>query len=330
MKSQPQLTKSGRFAAMLMIIALIAAVPAFSHLADRTAAGGIVARDHWASSSFPIQWSLNPSINSNVQGSRSVADVMQSSFNTWTAAPNAALSVVRTGDSGKTTSGFDGVNLICFVCSGDFTKDSGTLAITLTTVATDIGSPDGRGGKTQFIGQLLDADILFNPSVNFSTAGGSTQDLQTVATHEIGHFFGLSHSSIARAMMFPFAPNLQTTLSYDDVAGISALYPSSSPAVPTTVISGTVRLGNSAVFGAHVYADSQSQLEPFSSFNIRKSPIGTLTLPDGSYAIEGVPADAYRVTAEPLDLPVTNRDVSDFAPAYAQSSVQTNFTTRWH
>ena len=313
-----------------LMFALLAAVPAFSHLANRTAAGGIVARDHWSAQSFPIPWTLNPNVNSNVQGSRSAADVMQSSFNTWMAAPNAALSVGRTADSGKTTTGFDGVNLICFVCSGDFTKDSGTLAVTLTTIATDVGSSDGRGGKTQFIGQILDADILFNPSVNFTTGGGSSQDLQTVATHEIGHFFGLSHSAIVRAMMFPFAPTLQTTLSYDDAAGISALYPGNSLAVPTTVISGTVRLGNSAVFGAHVYAESQSQADLFAGFNIRKTPIGTLSLPDGSYAIEGVPADAYRVTAEPLDLPVVNRDVSGFAPAYGQSSVQTNFTTRWH
>jgi matrixin len=200
----------------------------------------------------------------------------------------------------------------------------------LTTVATDVGAPDGRGGRTLFVGQLLDADILFNPKINFSTAGGSNQDLQTVSTHEVGHFFGLSHSAVVRAMMFPFAPSLLTTLSYDDVAGISTLYPAGSPVVPTTNISGTVRLNNAAVFGAHVFADSQTQADPFGGFNIRKTPIGTLTLPDGTYSIQGVPADVYRIAAEPLDLPVENGDVSGYASAFGQGAVQTNFTTRWH
>src|SRR5437764_5665839 len=126
--------------------ALLLALPAFSHLADRTAAGGVIALDHWATQSFLIQWSLNPSTNSNVQGSRSVADVMQASFNTWMAAPNTSLSASRAADSSQTSSGFDGVNLVCFVCKGDFT-DAGTLAITLTTVATDVGAPDGHGGR---------------------------------------------------------------------------------------------------------------------------------------------------------------------------------------
>jgi hypothetical protein len=130
--------------------------------------------------------------------------------------------------------------------------------------------------------------------------------------------------------MFPFAPSQMTTLSYDDVAGISTLYPAGSPVVPTTSISGTVRLNNAAVFGAHVFADSQTAADPFSGFNIRKTPIGTLTLPDGTYSIQGVPADLYRITAEPLDLPEQNGDVTGYSSAYGQSAVQTNFTTRWH
>jgi len=35
------------------------------------------------------------------------------------------------------------------------------------------------------------------------------------------------------------------------------------------------------------------------------------------------------VIAEPLDLPVSDSDVS-WASAFGQSAVQTNFTTRWH
>jgi hypothetical protein len=64
--------------------------------------------------------------------------------------------------------------------------------------------------------------------------------------------------------------------------------------------------------------------------NLRKTPIGTLTTPDGSYTLKGLPADVYTVTAEPLDDPVTKSDIGSYPSAFGQSSLQTNFTTRWH
>jgi len=120
------------------------------------------------------------------------------------------------------------------------------------------------------------------------------------------------------------------TLSYDDVAGVSSLYPAATPDVSTGSIQGTVRLNGTGVFGAHVFANSTTSANPFSGFaNVRKSPIGALTLGDGSYTISGVPPDSYVVIAEPLDKPVSDSDVS-WASEFGKSSVQTNFTTRWH
>ena len=127
--------------------------------------------------------------------------------------------------------------------------------------------------------------------------------------------------------MYPFAPDQLTTLSYDDVAGISSLYPKSTPDVATGSISGKVTLNGSAVFGAHVFANPTTSATPLS--NVRKTPIGTLTLPDGTYTITGLPPDSYDVLAEPLDLPVSDSDVS-WASEFNKSSVQTNFTSRWH
>jgi len=225
----------------------------------------------------------------------------------------------------------DGTNLICFVCHGDFDSEPETLAVTMTTVATQAGVSDGHGGTVQFAGQIVDADIIFNSAHDFTTDGSGTgQDLQTVATHEIGHFFGLAHSSVVRAVMYPFAPPVETRLSYDDVAAISANYGKAAPDVPIGSIAGTVRLGGAGVFGVHVFVDSTTSAEPFAAFNIRKSPIGTLTLPDGSYVISGVPADSYTVTAEPLDGPVLDSNLGGYAAAYGRSAVQTGFTSRWH
>ena len=326
--------KGPKLTLAIAICALLLAIPAYSYLLEYVVPknGGTPQPSHWDQSAFPIVWNLNSSPpGSNVQGSRSVTDVIRASFNTWTSAPNTALSVNQGPSTSVMASAADGTNLICFVCTGDFSRDAETLAVTITTTADAPGETNYRGGISTGAGQILDADILFNPSSQFTTDGtGSGQDLQTVATHEIGHFFGLDHSGVVRAVMFPFAPAVETSLAYDDVAAISFVYPKGSPDVGTGTVSGSVTSNGSPVFGAHVFVDSETSDEAFASFGIRKSPISALTRLDGSYAITGVPPDTYTVAAEPLDGPVSNSDVSDYAPIFGQSSVQTNFTTRWH
>ena len=128
--------------------------------------------------------------------------------------------------------------------------------------------------------------------------------------------------------MFPAASSIEQ-LGWDDVAGISTVYPKSSPDVATGTISGTVRLGGAGIFGAHVFAESTTGNQGFGN-SIRKTPIGALTRPDGTYAIQGLPPDSYIVTAEPLDGPVSNSDVSGYPRIFGQTSVNTGFTTRWH
>jgi hypothetical protein len=312
--------------ALVLTCTIIFVLPAFSFLPLLTSSKP----DHWSLSAFSVQWNLNPSTKgAKVSGDRSVAKVMEASFDTWISAPNTDLSITRGPDSNanKESSAPSTMNLICFVCTDVSFGGAETLAITVTTTADAAGESDGHGGTAQFAGQIIRADIAFNPMVQFDTGGGSGQDLQTVATHEIGHFFGLDHSAITRAIMYPFAPDSLTTLSYDDVAGISFLYPKNAPDVATGSITGKVTLNGSPVFGAHVFANSRTSATAFSS--IRKTPIATLTLPDGSYTITGLPPDSYDVLAEPLDLPVADSNVS-WASEFSKSTVQTNFTSRWH
>lgn len=305
---------------------LLHTLPANSYLvqyAQKTAP------DHWPAQAA-VTWNLNSSTNGNIAGGGSLSSIMNASFGVWAAAPNTAISISQGANSTKTTKGNDGTNLICFVCTADFTQDSSTLAVTFDTV---IQSGAGTG---QFVGQILDADILFNPAITFLTngascpSGKSCADLQTIATHEIGHFFGLDHSGIVRAIMYPFAPDVERTLGADDVAGISQLYPG-NPSVPTASISGTVRnaaTGN-GICGAHVFADFAASNSVYPA-SIRNTPIGTMTSSDGTYTINGLPAGSYTITAEPLDDPVSNGDISDFGPTFCGGAVPTNFTTRQH
>ena len=317
-------------------VALLLATPAFSYLFMFTRmTTGAAQPDHWDFSAFSVVYNVNPAVGSNFTGGGDPIQIVGQSFNTWNSAPNAAISITRGPDTTVHSAQFDRVNLICFVCQdkSSFGGTTDTLAVTVTTTSDTTGEATKHGVNSTFAGQIMDADIEFNPDVKWSTGStvaDSEQHLQTVATHEIGHVLGLDHSAVVRAMMFPYAPDVNTTLSYDDVAAISQLYPKGSPDVATGSISGTVSFsGGTGVFGAHVFADSTSSNLAFGS-TIRKSPIGTLTRPDGSYSIAGVPADSYTVTAEPLDDPVVDSDISGYASAFSRSSVSTNFNTRWH
>ena len=318
-------------AALLMIVVR----PVYPFVPEATGTGpNAYTVDAWPAGAQPINWLINPTRSSAITGSTSVTAVIQAAFATWTTAPDTNLSVIPSPGTSTITDANNvptGTNLVCFVCTGvDFSASDGTLALTIT-------SSNGSGVISQ-------ADIYFNPNpqnnVHFVTdpqttpcSSSSPQDLQTVATHEIGHFFGLDHSGIARAIMYPFAPCILTTLSYDDLAGISTSYPSPAPVVPIGKITGTVNMApnGSPVFAAHVFANSTTASNPFAAFNnIRKTPIGTLTLPNGSFTISGVPADSYVVMAEPLDGPVDKTAVEWGSPTTFNQQIQTNFTTRWH
>ena len=323
---------------LLVGVALFHVLPAYSFLPETTIVGGQPVADHWDSSSMPIPWSINNTVSgANIAGTpTSVLNAVQASFDTWTGAPNTALSMgTPTVNTSITSVGAipSNLNFVCFVCTGANFNTDGTLAVT-TTFSTG--------------GVITRSFIIFNPapttggsspqpicftagSTNCPTANSLEQDLQTVATHEIGHFFGLDHSGVIRAVMFPQAPGIERQLAYDDVAGISSTYPSPTQTVAVGAISGTVTLNGSGVFGAHVVADSTTNFTDsvMNSAGVRKSPIGTLTFPDGSYALTGLPADTYVVIAEPLDGPASDGDVS-WAGTFGQAAVQTNFTSRWH
>jgi hypothetical protein len=330
MKTFGRFNPARYFAAFCTAAALMLTIPALSYLNEYTGQSP----DHWDFAAFPVTYSFNTNVGSNVKGGSSAAlAVVQASFDTWNKAPNAAINITYAGTTATSSKANDGINLVCFSCPGDYSKDSTTLAVTWTTIADAAGENTHHGTST-FAGQIFDADILFNPNVQWTTAGTPTdpqEDLQTVATHEIGHFLGLDHSGVVRAVMFPFAPPLLTTLSYDDVAGVASIYPKVTADFPTGSISGTVTFtSGGGVLGAHVFADSTSADAPLWP-NIRKSPISALTKGNGSYTISGVPAGNYTVGAEPLDLPVTNSDIKDYSTNVAgRASVDTTFTTRWH
>jgi hypothetical protein len=88
----------------------------------------------------------------------------------------------------------------------------GVLAFTRVIIADRIGEQVSAGQVSIAPGQILDADIYFNPgdfNITFATpsalgAQPQSYDLQSILAHELGHFLSFSHSAIWSAMMFPY------------------------------------------------------------------------------------------------------------------------------
>lgn len=309
----------------LIVAALMLAAPLWAYVTSRSlSAAGAIVQQKWRSG-VNIPWRLNPTVGSNVTGTGNQATIIRDSFAAWAALTTATISFAE-GTTSAATPGFDQINL---VSSNVTAAQYGSSALGLTIAYSfNVGGPDvvdDFGRVIEFPGQIIEADILFNPTIQFSTSlvtPANRIDLQSVATHEIGHFLGLDHTSLLSSVMFPSltdGANYARTLTVDDIAGVSSIYPSAAFAAKGT-LTGTVRTtGNTAVYGAIVTA-----------VNATGQPVASaITDPTGKYTIAGLDAGSYTVYAEPLDSPLQASNVSTLARIFPGSTVFTNFTTRF-
>lgn len=107
-------------------------------------------------------------------------------------------------------------NIIMFRGGGwPYAHSGNTLALTTVTYNIDTG-------------EIYDADIEVNGTMPLSLGTPVKYDLQSILTHEVGHFLGLAHSSDANATMFDKyqagSVGLRT-LDPDDIRGVCAIYP---------------------------------------------------------------------------------------------------------
>lgn len=228
----------------------------------------------------------------------------------------------------------DGVNSICFdQADGAFTP--GILAFTRVITADIIGVQVGTGPPAVQVGQILDADIYFDPSsstITFATPAALTTapkayDLESLLIHELGHTLGFSHSAVWAAMMYPFAPapgtfsgSRPTTqrpdapLGDDDRTGLRVLYPDLADTVNIGSLSGRILPANplslpvsppgvTGIFGAHVVAvDAASGAIVGATLGGWSCAAPGPAQFDGSYQIGHLPlGHSYLIYAEPLD-----------------------------
>jgi hypothetical protein len=197
---------------------------------------------YWSSSTVSFDVQKDPSCVKNLDrtcvllpdGSKKIAitadtldNVVTAAFKTWEAADcgNGTTPKIRLKDLGpidcakpEYNKDEPNANVITFHDSTwPYSTSSGADTLALTTVFFD--------GDT---GEIYDANVEINSNLDdfaVGTATGREVDLQAVLTHELGHFLGLSHSSVPDATMFASYMIGMSTLDKDDELGICASLP---------------------------------------------------------------------------------------------------------
>jgi hypothetical protein len=267
-----------------------------------------------------------------------IEQVITQSMAVWTGVsgtilvPGTFAPVSRTAT--QNACGSDGVNSICFdQADGAFTP--GILAFTRVITADVIGVQVGTGAPSTEVGQILDADIYFNPSSSMITiatpaalaTARTAYDFESLLIHELGHTLGFSHSAVFAAMMYPFAPapgtfsgrrptaqQLDAPLGDDDRTGLRVLYPAPTDTVNVGSLSGQIVPANplslpssppgvTGIFGAHVVAvDVASGAVIGATLGGWSCAAPGPAQFDGTYEISHLPVGhSYHVYAEPLD-----------------------------
>lgn len=289
------MTRRGFAVLLTVMLAGLAASPADAYLkfSTRTRSGIVTLK--W--SRRPVRYFVTDRGVPGVSASQFQAAVGRA-FSRWQNVPTAAISFDFAGFVSAPPFDDDGMTTLGFLDRPELERVLGATGFVIDTVT----------------GEIVESDIFFNATFPWSVAPDGDPDrfdLESIATHEIGHLVGLGHSALgetelreggsrrviaAEAVMFPVAFSrgniTDRTLRADDVAGVSDLYPGGRFRDQTGSVQGRVTKDGRGIFGAHVVA-----------FSLRTGKlIGNFTLnASGEFAMAGLDPGPHVIRVEPLD-----------------------------
>jgi YVTN family beta-propeller protein len=249
--------------------------------------------EYWSTADNNISYVINATAAPNITNGSDITAI-QNAVAAWPAITGTDLVVTYGGTTAETNAnGLDHVNMVTFL-DNTYNFSNLVLAVGLTT---SFETDTTIAARVYRKGEIFDADMLFNPSKTFKVGGvGPGVDIQSVATHEAGHMFGLSHSAIQSSTMFYALPGgLEArSLTTDDQLVYFKAYGSSAALAAAKDIHGTVTNGNTAapVPGAIVYLINAASGDTSAC---------DYTLPNGTYAFPGIETGNYYVAIHALD-----------------------------
>ncbi|OLD96957.1 MAG: hypothetical protein AUI36_45715, partial [Cyanobacteria bacterium 13_1_40CM_2_61_4] len=217
-------------AALLLALLLVSGHrnSASGYIALRWGATGV--RVRWDASRFPLAFQINDKsargLLPNIVAGSDPQAALRAALSAWQSIPTASIRFAEAQlTSLESAASDDGINLITMANTATNTLllggDSRTLALTRVVFSVSTG-------------KILDTDVIFNPKVTFSTTlAADSFDLQSVATHELGHALGCDHAAAQNDTMFyTLGPGVffPRYLSADAISFAAASYPNTSRA----------------------------------------------------------------------------------------------------